>query len=870
MSWRRIFRRARWDRERAAEMAAYLELETAANLDRGMTPAAARHAAQRKLGNTTLIREEIYRMNSIAFFESLRQDLQYALRVLRKSPGFALVAVLSLALGVGANTTAFSLVHALLLRQLPYPDPGRIVMIGQKPHFGASVNEYLFWKEHARAYSSVAAYGGGGDANLIYGPVRESVKILRVSADFFRTLGVTPQLGREFDGVETSANGGAAVIVTDAAWHKLLGGARDIVGRPLALGGRAFTVVGVLPPDFWFSEEADVFLPFRPSGVPVGDYGTNNYIVARVKPGFSVEHAAAEIPALSASYLRTIPSDWVDNHMDLGAIPLQQWLTGDLRTKVLLLFGATGLLLLIACTNLAGLLLARLEQRQKEISVRLALGSSRGRLLRQFLIENVVLCGAGSAAGLLAAAWSLRAILAILPFHLPASQPVRLDPPVLAFTLAVTVVTGLVFSLGPFLTSAGAGLHDTLKSSGRSLSPVRQRARSILVVGEVALSVTLLVSAALVIQSLYRLHREPLGFRTEGILTFWAPAQSQVYRNGTQLWAFENTMIERLGGLSGVHAVAAINALPLTSQNNYPCEPEGRPDESIGGMEIRIVTPGYFNAMGVPMVRGRAFNAGDSAESQPVILVNETVARRWWPKNNALGDRVLVAHFRGKDLSQGEEHPREVIGVVSDTKTVDLKKVPRPTVYISAAQAGDFSPGGMAWIVRADHPAAIAGTVRRAVLEIEPRQRVLRMQTMDEIVNATTADSRFDAWLFGSFAALALVLTAIGVYGLLSFAVARRTSEIGTRMALGASRGDVLRLVLRQGMALTGIGLVVGLAGAFALTRSMATLLYGVTVRDPLSFTVVAAVLVIVGTMASYLPARRATKVDPLVALRYE
>ena len=867
MSLNRFFRRNQWDAERAREVEAYLEIETADNIARGMPIEAARSAARRKLGNPSLIREEIYRMNSIGFVETLWRDLRYAFRLLRKNPGFTLTAVASLALGIGANTAIFSIVHAVLLRALPYPQPGQLMHVGGKDRPDLTIPEYQFWKEHALAFASAAGLRGVGEQTLTAGEKQESIGVMTVTAGFFRTLGVPLALGRDFNGSETQPNGPQAVILSDSLWRRSFHADLQVLGRVVRLGDGSYTVTGVSARGFWFVESADAFVPLRPAG-NLGDKGYNTEMIARLKPGVSLRQAQAEMATLTGDYGRAS----ADGHyIGLTVIPYREWVVGDVQTKLLLLFGAAGLLLLIACSNLASLLLARLAARQKEIAVRLALGGGSGRLLRQFFTENMLLGVAGGAAGLLGARWLLGGLVAVIPFQLPASAPIQLVLPVLGFTLAVALGTGLVFSLAPFFSSSRLDVHETLKASGRSTGTggVSQGTRNLLVVSEVALSVTLLVAAALTIQSLYRMHRERLGFAPQGLITFGTPPAPQRRRNPTALWNFEAALLERLRAVPGVRNVAAINVLPLTSQNNFPAQREGHPELSIGGMEIRLVTPGYFEAMGIPVLRGRPFNSRDTGAALPVILVNETVARAWWPQGNPVGDRVVPCRFQGKDLNGCKESPREVVGVAGDTKTVELTAPPRPTIYLPAAQASWYD-GGMNWVVRGNLSPAFAQQLRRAVAEMDPNQRVNRVRTIQEILSSTTADSRFDAWLFGAFAAVALALTAIGIYGLLSFTVARRTNEFGTRMALGASRGDVLRLVLKQGVTLTAVGLVAGLGGALFLGRSLSSLLFGVRATDPFSFAAVSVVLLGVGVLASYIPARRATKTDPMVALRYE
>ena len=825
-------------------------------------------AGQRELGNLTLAAENARSVWGWDWLESIFADFRYALRVLWKRPAFTMVAVLSLALGIGANTAVFSVVHAVLLRPLPYPQPNRLMLVAEQPNQSdVTIPEYEFWKKNSSSFASAAGERGAQDLTLSSGDEREAITAVTVTADFFRTLGVAPALGREFDTQETHSGGPQAIVLSDNLWHRFFAADPEVLGHVVNLNDAAFTVVGVLPPGFWYRQAGDAFVPLRPSGSGM-DQGSNTGMIARLKPGVTLRQAEAEMQSLTAAFRRAYP-DVGRDYRGLTLVAYQESLVGDVRLNLLLMFGAVGLLLLIACSNLASLLLARLEARQREIAIRLALGSGRSRLLRQFLIENIVLGLAGSLTGLLGAYWLLHGLLALIPFQLPASQPIRLDLPVLAFTLAIGMGTALVFSLAPLLTSSRIDVYDTLKSGGRLSggSPARQRTRSVLVVSEVALSVTLLVAAGLLIQSLYRLHQQQLGFNPHGLITFSTPLTKELAGNSAARRSFEESLMARLRALPGIRNVGAINILPLTDQGNFPAQRENHPENSIGGMEIRIVTRAYFETMETPLLRGRLFGPRDTASTTQVIAVNESVARTWWPNGNPLGDRLVIGMYEGKDY--GKQPPREVVAVVGDTKSLRLKAPPRPTIYIPIEQALALDYD-LNWVLRADRFTGLGDQIRQAVAQVDPRQRVARLRTMDEIVAANTTNSRFDAWLSGIFAGLALLLTAIGVYGLLSFSVARRTSEIGTRMALGASPWNVLRLVLRQAITLVAVGLILGLAGALALTRSLSSLLYGVQPHDRTSFVAVSIVLLFVGCIAGYLPARRATKIDPTVALRYE
>lgn len=858
---RSLTRRERVERELSDELRFHLEEQIEENIKAGMSREEARYAALRAVGGVARIEEECRDMRRTAWIETTLQDLKYALRALGRSPGFTAVAVLSLALGIGANTAIFSVVHAVLIRPLPFAAPDRLVLVARKG--GAddlSMSEYEFLRAHAASLASIAGNRDVQDLTMVVHGASEGIKALSVTDGFFANLGVFPASGREFNADETRPGGPRAIVLTDALARRTFGN-NSAVGQSVAIGPASFMVVGVLPPGFWFPVEADSFVPLRNTHSE-SDNGANTDVLARLKPGVDFRQASAELAALGENFRQTHPDFTQEFFKGFMPVPYRSWLTGDIRAKLLLLFGAVLLLLLIACANLASLLLARLAARRKEIAVRLALGSSAGRLARLFLMENAVLVAAGTLGGIAAASWLLDATLKLFPFSLPSSG-IRLDLPVLGFACAAGVLICAGFSFAPILTSGRMRVDDALKSAGRSgAGAARERARSVLVVLEVAMSASLLISAALVIESLYRLHREDLGFHAAGLVTFSTPPV-----RGVDDRKLLHEVLERVRTIPGVRAVAAVNALPLTGQSNYPAQREGHPEQSIGGMEIRIVTPGYFETMGIRIVRGRALADADRSGSLPVVAINETLARTWWGEANPLGDRVQIGRFRDKVFG-GDDPAREVIGVVGDTKTVYLNKPARPTLYVAAAQA-TTDLGGMSWVVRADSP-AVYPRIRQAVVEIDPRQRVQLWRTMDEIVASTTADSRFDAWLFGSFAGLALLLTAVGIYGLLAFFVVQRTGEIGIRLALGATRAGVMRMVMRQGIVLVLIGMAAGLAGAFAITRWFATLLYGVNPDDPATFAMVAVVLLAIGAAASGLPARRATRVDPVVALRYE
>lgn len=842
-----------------AEFRFHLETRIRVYVDQGFSPQEAELRARREFGPVELAKDECRDELGSEWFSDILRDVRYAGRSLRRTPGFTLAAILTLALGIGANATVFSAVNAVLLRALPYPEASRLIRIGEQGGVSdVSIPEYEFWKEHADSFSSVAAYRGQGEQPIFDGDKNESAEAIAISTDFFRTLSVKPMLGREFTSSETNPNAPCSVVLSYGLWKKL---GSETLGHPVNVANQKCAVIGILPAAFWFPQTADIFVALKPTG-SASDQGTNTNMIGRLKPGTSVQQANAEMRNLAEDFKRAKLTEFYSKDWNgLSVIALQRWIVGDVRLKLLLLCGAVGLLLLISCLNVASLISVRLAGRRREIAVRRALGCSSRRLLRQFAVENIVLSVAGGAVGLACAQFLLKILVNRVPFKLPASAPIRLDVPVLGFAFAIAVISGLIFTVAPLLASTKGDLHETLRQAGRSASSggARQSLRSVLVVAQVTISVTLLVGAALLIESLYQLNREKLGFSPQGVITFSTPASPGRSK------AFEATLLERISAIPGVEGVAAANVIPLTGQNNFPTQRAGHPEQSIGGMEIRIVTPSYFDVMRTPILRGRPLTQTDSKAGPPVILVNETVARSWWGQGSPLGGQIVIGRFRNRNY--GQDSPRQIVGVVADTKSVYLDAPSRPTVYVPAAQWPDAN---LSWVVRTAPLNGAAQQLRQAVAGIDPHQAIKNMRTMTDIVSATTANPRFDAILFGGFAGLALLLTAIGLYGLLSFSVAMRTNEIGTRIALGAARSNVLALILSEGIKLVAAGMLLGLTGALVVTRSLSSLLFGVRATDPLSYVLVSVLLICIGAAASYLPAYRASTLDPIEALRCE
>jgi predicted permease len=777
-----------------------------------------------------------------------------------------MVAVLSLVLGISANTVLFSLVYGVLLKPLPYQHPDRLMrLIRSEDETYVTIPEFEFWKEHSKSFDSVAAYRCCGDQKLAIGTRTEQLSTGAITATFFKTLGVPVTAGREFSIEETRAGGPDTVILTHALWKLAFDGDAGVIGRTIVLGKTRRLVLGVLPADFWFPHSVDAFIPLRPTG-GADDTGINTEMIGRLKPGTSVREAAAETTALSEPFRRqsSLPYSLDADYQGLTPIPFQRALTGDVRLILLAVFAAAGVLLFIACSNLASLILARLAGREREVAVRLALGSSRVRLVQQFLTENLLLASVGGIGGFLLASWALPAVLDWIPFHLPAAAPIRLDVSVLIFTFVAALSAGVLLSLAPCLSASRLDIHEGLKSGGRAAgnSPSRHWTRTALVTGQIALSVVLLVSAMLLSESLYLLSHQNLGFDPNRLITF------RVDPNSADVRSFRNSLLERFKSLPGVQNVATVNRLPLDGPNNFPTQRYGHPEQSIGGMEIRVVSPEYFAAMGIPIRGGRGFSARDDSSSTPVIAVSESVVRRWWLESEPLNDLVVIGLMGGQPVPKGStpDSPRTVVGIVGTTKSIDIKGRPETTVYIPYAQATAY--GNANWLIRGDLPKNFAEELKTVAAQVDPRLRIENLRTMNDVIGSITADSRFDAMLFGMFAGAAVLIASIGIFGLLSFSVVQRTREIGTRLALGASRRQVLRLVLKQSILMLAVGLFLGIGGAFGITRLLSGLLFGVQADDALSYFGAAIGFLLVGVLASYLPARRAMKIDPMTALR--
>jgi putative ABC transport system permease protein len=810
---------------------------------------------------------------------TLWQDVRFGVRMLLKKPVFTAIAVLALALGAGANTAIFSVVNGVLLRPLPFKDPDKLVRLGewskQVPGMSIAYPNFKDWRERNHVFDGLAATQFDS-YNLTGGDEPERLQGRNVSYNFFDVLGVVPSVGRGFRADEDRAGAPRVCMLSHGLWQRRFGGDSKIVGKPLALNGESYTVVGVLPQDYRFGTQTDVFVPLglKEDGENMRprDNHPGIYAYARLKDGVSFEQAETEMKAIAAQLAEEYPKTNTGNGVTLT--PLREYFVGDVRTSLLVLLAAVGFVLLIACANVANLLLARAASRAREIAVRKAMGASRWRIIRQLLTESVMLSALGGVVGLLLAMWGVDVLRRASIDLLPTTAEIGLDRNVLFFTFGVSLLTGILFGLAPALQASKSDLSESLKEGGRSGADgaARNRVRSLLVVAEVALSLVLLVGSGLLVRSFLLLRDTDTGFDQKNLLTLQLS-----YRvgkeEGQRAVNFLRAVEEKVRALPGVSAVAVSNGVPLLGVSETGLQIKGRPPAEPGKQPMTVsfwTTPGHLDALGIRLMRGRFINEHDTEGAQPVVVIDEELARLHFG-----GEEPVGQYLAGNPENGMPDYL--IVGVVGHVKNYGLDS-PGPVqaqIYRARAQVPEkFQPilaERVTLLVRTlQEPESLTASVRRAVQEVDPNQPVYNVQTMEQVVSDSIATQRLSMMLLIIFAGVAVVLAAVGIYGVMSYAVAMRTHEIGVRMALGAQGGDVLKMVVRQGMVLVLAGVGVGLLGSAALTRLMSGLLYGVSATDPLTFAGVPVLLFVVALVACLVPARRATKVDPMEALRYE
>ena len=817
-------------------------------------------------------------------------DIRYGLRQLIKHPGFTIIAVLTLALGIGANTAIFSVVNAVLLKPLPFAAPHELIAVGmidtrqkatQTELNSLSYPDFFDFRDQNRTLASIAVYRDRSFA-LSSEEGATSLRGVKTSAEFFDVLGIRPTIGRTFAREDEQGGGGPGgfkVIISHDFWRKHFGGDGNVLGRTVTLDRRPHTVIGVMPPGFQFpiqTDPIDFYVTIaedaaNPDGSTPQTQQRGSHsleAIARLKPGVAIAQAQADLEAIAAALEKQYPES--NTHFGVGSKPLREDMIGDVRTALYVLFGAVVCVLLIANANVANLLLARASARGKEMALRAAMGASRGRIVRQLLTESLLLSGLGAALGLFFAQWGTEALIKTVPQNIPRISTIQLDGSVLAFTLLISLATGVIFGLVPAWQASHVDLNSSLKSGTRTGGggEGKGRVRNALIMAEVALALVLLISAGLLIQSFARLSRVQPGLRTERLLTARVALPEVAYPKNENITQFFDQFLGRVRALPGVESASTIVPLPLSGSNmvtTFDVEESPLPEGQRQAAPVRIIGTDYFQTMGIPLRQGRVFDQTDRFESTPVVIVNERFVNKFFPGQNVLGKRIMP----GFSADDSGEKMREIVGVVGNVKHLALKNEDSPEMYLPQTQM-PFSIMSVVIRTSVSNPGAITAAMRKELTALDGTIPLTSVRVFDEYITRSMARSRFNALLLSIFAGTALLLTAIGIYGVMAYSVAQRTSEIGIRIALGAGRSAIFRLVVGQAMTLVGISLVVGLAGAFAATRLLNSLLFGVGASDPVTFAGIVLLVSAVAFIASWLPARRATRVDPMIALRAE
>jgi predicted permease len=874
--FRSLFRRNTVEQELGSELRFHLERQIEENIAAGMSPEEARRAARREFGGVEQVKEECRDTRRANYLENLLNDVRYGLRMLRKSPSFTFFAVTVLALGIAANSAIFSIADAVLVRPLPYRDSNRLVFIWEDASaYGFAKDtpapgNFSDWKSRNQVFTDVAATSFGGSFNLTGEGIPEKLTGRSVTANLFSVLGVIPELGRDFRPEDDVPGAAPVTILSHGLWLRRFGGDPQILGKEISLNYEKCRIVGVMRRGFQFPDrEAELWTPARFTKEELANHGSHFLeVVARLKPGVPLQMANADLALIAQQLQKEHP----DSNAKVGtfAVPLREELAGDVRPAILMLVGAVCFVLLIACANVANLLLSRATSRRRELAMRLALGATRGRVIQQMLTESVLLAILAGIAGLLLSIWGTKFLATLIPAGIAPMTGTGVDGRVLLFTIVVTLATGVLFGFIPASRVSQFHLTYSLKQGGgqSGVGSGGQRLRDALVICEVALAIILLAGGALMIRSLENLYHLDSGFRADHVLVMHTPLPEQKYKVFARRTAFYDQVLAKVENLPGVVAAGYTTWIPLTNQGGASgITLEGKPEPAPGHMlipNLRIISKGYIGALRMKLIEGRLFEQGDGLERPLVALINQTMARNYWPGENSVGRRFKFGNY-------SEKSPWiSVVGIVGDVHQAGLDLPARAEMYLPYQQQDiGYDPEYLAVRTSGD-PMALTETVRQQIWSVDKEQPVAGMMPLEDLVDENLASRRMQASLLGGFAGLALLLVTLGIYAVLSFAVTQRTQEIGVRVALGAQSRDVLRMIFSQGFKLFVMGAAIGLAAAFVLSRALVHLLYGVSAYDPASFAGVTILLAAVALLACYVPARRATHVDPLIALRYE